>query len=49
MLNQGVRGLEVQLTQEGKIFIAIFRNIENKLTNLTIKEKKDLESLFSNI
>ena len=44
---KGVRGS--QLTQEGKIFIAIFRNIENKLTNLTIKEKKDLESLFSNI
>ena len=44
---KGVRGS--QLTNEGEIFIKIFRNIESKLTKLTIKEKKDLESLFSNI
>lgn len=44
---KGVRGS--QLTPEGKIFIKIFRNIENKLTKLTIKEKKDLESLFGDI
>jgi molybdate transport system regulatory protein len=43
---KGVRGS--QLTNEGEIFIKIFRNIESKLTKLTIKEKKDLESLFSN-
>ena len=44
---KGVRGS--QLTNEGKTFIKIFRNIESKLTKLTIKEKKDLESLFSDI
>ena len=44
---KGVRGS--QLTNEGEIFIKIFRNIESKLTKLTIKEKKDLESLFSDI
>ena len=44
---KGVRG--AQLTNEGKVFIKIFRDIESKLTKLTIKEKKDLESLFSDI
>ena len=44
---KGVRGS--QLTNEGRVFIKIFRNIECKLTKLTIKEKKDLESLFSDI
>ena len=44
---KGVRGSH--LTNEGKTFINIFRNIESKLTKLTIKEKKDLESLFSDI
>ena len=32
-----------------KLFIKGFRNIENKLTKLTIQEKKDLENLFDNI
>ena len=44
---KGVRGS--QLTNEGRVFIKIFRNIECKLTKLTIKEKKDLESLFGDI
>ena len=44
---RGVRGS--QLTDEGKIFIKTYRSIENKLTKLTIKEKKDLEKLFSDI
>ena len=44
---KGVRGS--QLTNEGKTFIKIFRNIESKLTKLTIKENKDLESFFSDI
>ena len=44
---RGVRGS--QLTKEGIVFIKLFRSIENKLTKLTIKEKKDLENLFDNI
>ena len=44
---KGVRGS--QITNEGKVFIKLFRNIEKKLTKLTTREKKDLENLFGDI
>ena len=44
---KGVRGS--QLSEDGKTFINIFKKIENNLTILTKKEKKDLEKIFGKI
>lgn len=44
---EGVRGS--QLSEEGKDFIRLFRKIENNLTLITEKEKKDLEKIFGKI
>ena len=44
---KGVRGS--QLSEEGKDFIRLFKKIENNLTLITEKEKKDLEKIFGKL